>query len=228
MSCILVFFFLNFNCRLITLQYCGGFCPTLTWISHGCTCVPHPDPPSHLPPHPIPQGYPSVPALSTLPHVSKGCSDWYRGEIPAHTLRLRLHSVGGDHPLIRLEEEVELTRLCWAFNQPGRELTFSPTKQHMGAGEGNLSCLLTHTFTVLFILLTLFLKANCWTGNGWVRGCRHTTMQHLCKAHRPPPPVLLNILLCPWFALCFCQFGEGNGNPLQYSCLTNPMDREAW
>ena len=23
-------------------------------------------------------------------------------------------------------------------------------------------------------------------------------------------------------------FAEGNGNPLQYSCLENPMDREAW
>ena len=22
--------------------------------------------------------------------------------------------------------------------------------------------------------------------------------------------------------------GEGNGNPLHYSCLGNPMDREAW
>ena len=22
--------------------------------------------------------------------------------------------------------------------------------------------------------------------------------------------------------------GEGNGNPLQYSCLGDPMDREAW
>ena len=22
--------------------------------------------------------------------------------------------------------------------------------------------------------------------------------------------------------------GEGNGNPLQYSCLENPMDRETW
>ena len=29
-------FFFNFNRRLITLQYCGGFCHTLTWISHGC------------------------------------------------------------------------------------------------------------------------------------------------------------------------------------------------
>ena len=25
-----------------------------------------------------------------------------------------------------------------------------------------------------------------------------------------------------------CYFGEGNGNPLQYSCLENPMDREPW
>ena len=23
-------------------------------------------------------------------------------------------------------------------------------------------------------------------------------------------------------------YGEGNGNPLQYSCLENPMGREAW
>ena len=24
------------------------------------------------------------------------------------------------------------------------------------------------------------------------------------------------------------SLGEGNGNPLQYSCLEKPMDREAW
>ena len=39
-------FFLNFNWRLITLQYCGGFCHTFTWISHGCPCVPSSSPPS--------------------------------------------------------------------------------------------------------------------------------------------------------------------------------------
>ena len=37
--------------------------------------------------------------------------------------------------------------------------------------------------------------------------------------------------LCyPWISLCFKAVllrtvGEGNGNPLQYSCLENPMDR---
>ena len=62
------FFFFPFifiSWRLITLQYFSGFCHTLTWISHGFTCVPHPDRPSHLPPHPIPLGLPSAPALST-------------------------------------------------------------------------------------------------------------------------------------------------------------------
>ena len=64
-----ILFFLIFiffiSWRLITLQYCSGFCHTLTWISHGFTCIPHPDPPSHLPPHPIPLGLPSAPAPST-------------------------------------------------------------------------------------------------------------------------------------------------------------------
>ena len=35
------FFFIFISWRLITLQYCSGFCHTLTWISHGFTCIPH-------------------------------------------------------------------------------------------------------------------------------------------------------------------------------------------
>ena len=66
--------FIYCNWRLITLQYCSGFCHTLKWISHGCTCVPHPEPHSHLPPHPISQGCPNAPALSTLSHASN--LDW--------------------------------------------------------------------------------------------------------------------------------------------------------
>ena len=67
--------FIYFNWRLITLQYCGGFCHTLTWISHGFTCVPDPEPPSHLPPHHIPLGHPSASALSTVSHASN--LDWW-------------------------------------------------------------------------------------------------------------------------------------------------------
>ena len=57
------FWFIFISWRLITLQYCSGFCHTLTWISHGFTCVPHPDPPSHLPLYPIPLSLPSAPGL---------------------------------------------------------------------------------------------------------------------------------------------------------------------
>ena len=65
-SCLAFFFsFILISWRLITLQYCSGFCHTLTWISHGYTCIPHPDPPSHLPLYPIPLGLPSAPGLST-------------------------------------------------------------------------------------------------------------------------------------------------------------------
>ena len=36
-----------------------------------------------------------------------------------------------------------------------------------------------------------------------------------------------------WFSCLICLvlislYGEGNGNPLQYFCLENPMDRGAW
>ena len=56
------FFFISW--RLITLQYCSGFCHTLTWISHGYTFIPLPDPTSHLPLHLIPLGLPSAPGPS--------------------------------------------------------------------------------------------------------------------------------------------------------------------
>ena len=39
--------------------------------------------------------------------------------------------------------------------------------------------------------------------------------------------------ISPWenlqnYSLKIKEDGEGNGNPLQYSCLENPMDRGAW
>ena len=51
-----------------------------------------------------------------------------------------------------------------------------------------------------------------------------------------PPPIAHVMILfkaAPWFpaalGLKFKLFpGEENGNPLQYSCLENPMDRGAW
>ena len=34
----------------------------LLFEKQSSSCVPHPEPPSHLPPHPIPQGHPGAPA----------------------------------------------------------------------------------------------------------------------------------------------------------------------
>ena len=87
--------FIYFNWRLITLQYCGGFCHTLTWISHEFTCVPHPELPFHLPLHTIPQGHPSAPTLSTLSHASN--LDWWS---VSHMIiyMFQCHSPKSSHP----------------------------------------------------------------------------------------------------------------------------------
>ena len=96
--CVLfLFLFIYFNWRLTTLQYCSGFCHT-TWIDHGCTSVPHPEPPSHLPPHPISQGHPSAPALSTLSHASN--LDWWS---VSHMIicMFQWYSLKSSHPCLR-------------------------------------------------------------------------------------------------------------------------------
>ena len=67
----LKFIYLSIFWRLITLQYCIDF--AIHW--HGSTCVSHPEHPSHFPPHPIPLGHPSAPALNTLYHASN--LDWW-------------------------------------------------------------------------------------------------------------------------------------------------------
>ena len=53
----------------------------------------------------------------------------------------------------------------------------------------------------------------------------------LSKRRLPHPVFQLRIFLSPWTDLWkHLQYkdGEGNGNPLQYSCLGNPMGRGAW
>jgi len=44
---------------------------------------------------------------------------------------------------------------------------------------------------------------------------------HLSKFH-------IYVLVSHIYALVYCIGGEGNGTPLQHSCLENPMDRGAW
>ena len=87
--------FIYFNWRLIALQYCIGVAIS-TWICHGCTCVPHPEPPFHLPPHTIPLGHPSAPAPSILyPSLNL---DWqFVSYMILHMFQC--HSPKSSHPL---------------------------------------------------------------------------------------------------------------------------------
>ena len=68
-----IFPILFFSFLYFTILY--WFCHTSTWIRHRCTCVPHPETLSHLPPHTIPLGHPSAPAPSILYPASN--LDWW-------------------------------------------------------------------------------------------------------------------------------------------------------
>ena len=67
------FFFFSFifiSWRLMALQYCSGFCHILTWISHGVTCIPHPNPPLPPPSSPDPSGSSQCTRSEHLSHAS--------------------------------------------------------------------------------------------------------------------------------------------------------------
>ena len=66
--------YLKFVFALFYFTILYWFCHISTWIRHGCTRVPNPEPPSHLPPCTIPLGHPSAPAPSILYPASN--LDW--------------------------------------------------------------------------------------------------------------------------------------------------------
>ena len=69
--------FIFISLRLITLQYCSGFCHTLTWISHGFTCVPHPDPPPTSFPTPSLWVFPVHQAWALVSCIQPGLVDGF-------------------------------------------------------------------------------------------------------------------------------------------------------
>ena len=98
-----IYFFFYF-----TILY--WFCHTSTWISHGCTHVPNPEPTSHLPPHIITLGHPSAPAPSMLYPASD--IDW-RFNSYMIVYMLECHSPKSPHPLpLPLSPKVRYTHLC--------------------------------------------------------------------------------------------------------------------
>ena len=79
-------------------------------ISHGCTCVSHPELPFHLLPHPIPQGHPSAPSLSILFHASN--LNWWS---ISHMIiyMLQCYSLKSSHPrLLPQSPKVCSLHLC--------------------------------------------------------------------------------------------------------------------
>ena len=103
------YLFIYFNWRLNTLQYCSGFCHTLTWISHRCTCVLHPEPPSHLPAQPIPEGCPSALALSALFHASN--LDWL-SILHMVTYMFQCYSLKSSHPRLLPQSPKSILYSC--------------------------------------------------------------------------------------------------------------------
>ena len=74
-ACKLLHFYFYFYFTLFYFTILYWFCHTSSWIHHGCTWVPNPEPPSHLPPHTISLGHPSAPAPSILYPASN--LDWW-------------------------------------------------------------------------------------------------------------------------------------------------------
>ena len=88
------FLFFKLEANYFTILY--WFCRTSTWICNVCTHVPHPEPPSHHPPHTISLGHPSAPAPIIRYHASN--LDWW---FVSHMIlkKFQCHSPKSSHPL---------------------------------------------------------------------------------------------------------------------------------
>ena len=75
--------------------------------------------------------------------------------------------------------------------------------------------------------LSLYILCNIWSSNHGIHLCRFIYRMGFLGGSvvKNPPANAGNASLIPGLGR---SPGEGNGNPFQYSCLENPMDREAW
>ena len=108
----LFFIFLNFIIIIIYFTILYWFCHTSTWICHGCTCIPKPEPPSHLPPHPIPLGHPSAPSPSIL-HPASNLDWWFISYMILY--RFQCHSPKSCHPLPLPQSQWGVWNWSWLY-----------------------------------------------------------------------------------------------------------------
>ena len=103
-----IFLIFIFTLFYFTILY--WFCHTLTWIHHGCTWVPNPEPLSHLPPHIISLDHPHAPAPSILYPVSN--LDWHFVSYMI-VYMFQCHSPKSSHPLpLPQSPKVRSIHLC--------------------------------------------------------------------------------------------------------------------
>ena len=103
---------------LATILY--WFRHTSTRVHHGCTCVHHPEPPSHLPPRTIPLGCPSAPAPSIQYHALN--LDW---RLVSYMIlyMFQCHSLKSSHPLpLPLSPKVRSIHVSFAVSHTGLSL----------------------------------------------------------------------------------------------------------
>ena len=184
---------------LITLQYCGGFCHTLTWISHKCTCVPHPANHSRLPPHPIPLGCPSALALSTL----------------FHALNLDQSSIL--HMVLYMFQ-------CYALKSSHPHLL--PQSPKFCSLYLCLFCHLTYWVIIIIFLNSTYVLASTLGLPGVASGLLRT-LGFISEVRGSLVAQEVTVSVCSAWDLGSIPGsgrspGEGNGNPFQYACLENP------
>ena len=88
---------------------------------------------------------------------------------------------------------------------PSVSLVFLPSSLH--------ACAHTHTHSLLCLCVSLYNRTHTHTHEERIKGREVGDLWEGCLYRRylkGPMP------------------GEGNGTPLQYDCLENPMDGEAW
>ena len=102
------YFIFIFTLFYFTILY--WFCHISTWIQHGCTCVPNPEPPSQLPPHNISLGHSSAPAPSIL-HPASNLDWWF-----ISWYYTCFNAILPNHPILSLSHRVQKTVETGAYS----------------------------------------------------------------------------------------------------------------
>ena len=102
--CIFIYFILLYNTVLVF--------HTSTWIHHGCTWVPNPEPHSHLPPYTLSLGHPSAAAPSILYPASN--LDW-RFVSYIILYMFQCHSPKSSHPLPLPQSSKDCSKRLYFF-----------------------------------------------------------------------------------------------------------------